>query len=387
MRDLPHQIVDSIRSVTEGPCSLHEPTFCGNELAYVSECIETGWVSSVGSFVDRLESDLAEYTGVAFAIPTVNGTSALHAALVLAGVQSDDEVIVPALSFIATANAVAYCGAIPHFVDVSDTTLGMDPQKLSSHFESILESSGSHYRNKFTGRRVAAIVPMHTFGHPCEIEEICEVGQRYGLPIIEDAAESLGSFRNDRHTGTFGLMGVLSFNGNKIVTAGGGGAILTDDEPLAKRVKHLTTTAKLPHRWEYQHDQVGFNYRMPNLNAALLCAQLESLPAFLKAKRELGRRYQSAFVGIEGVDVIREPESCHSNHWLMAIRLADEAADQRDEVLRLANESGFMTRPCWTPLNRLRMYQDCPADDLPVTNRLFEQIVCIPSSASLALNV
>ena len=376
----PQQIVDCIRSVVKEPCVLSAPVFRGNEVKYLKECIDTGWVSSVGSFVDRVGSELAEYTGAAYAIPTVNGTSALHASLLLVGVRPGEEVIVPALSFVATANAVAYCGSYPHFVDVSEETLGMDPVKLSNYLESVLEPSGTDFRNKVTGRRVAAVVPMHTFGHPCEIEEICEIARRFGLPVVEDAAESLGSFKNGQHTGTFGLVGTLSFNGNKIVTAGGGGAILTNDETLAKKAKHLTTTAKLPHSWEFQHDQVGYNYRMPNINAALLCGQLECLKDFLKERRGLLGRYKSAFANIEDAHLVEEPTFCSSNHWLIAIRLRRSLAKLRDEVLRLTNEADLMTRPCWTPLNRLEMFSNCPSAPLNATNLCYDQIVCIPSS-------
>jgi perosamine synthetase len=338
----------------------------------------------VGSYVDRIESDLAAYTGARYAVATVNGTSALHAALVAAGVKPDDEVIVPALSFVATANAVTYCGAIPHFVDVETMTLGMDPDKLRHHLEKTLESVSSQWRNRTTGRRVSAIVPMHTFGHPCDIETIVEIGQKYEIAVIEDAAESLGSFRKGQHTGTFAEMGILSFNGNKIVTSGGGGAILTNDPQLAKRIKHLTTTAKIPHRWEYVHDQAGFNYRMPNLNAALACAQLEQLDSFIQIKRETAKRYQTALDGIDGVGIVREPKNCSSNYWLNAIRLDDTTQLLRDEVLAVTNDAKLMTRPCWTPLNRLPMYKNCPTSDLENSNVLFEQLINIPSGVGIS---
>ncbi len=383
MSEISLQVIAAIQSVTQKPCALHEPTFCGKEQAYISECLQTGWVSSVGAFVDRAASDLAKYTGATYAIPTVNGTAALHTALVLAGVQPGDEVIIPALSFVATANAVAYCHAVPHFVDVSDASVGISPGKLSERLKKVLKRDGDCWRNRDTGRRVAAIIPMHTFGHPCGIEQICEIGQRYGLPVVEDAAESLGSFKSGRHTGTFGLLGILSFNGNKIVTAGGGGAVLTNDERLARRARHITTTAKLPHSWEYKHDCVGFNYRMPNLNAALLCAQLELLPEFVRRKRELAIRYRDAFAGVEGVEVITEMKDCRSNYWLVAIRLSEELTEQRDVILSDTNQSGFMTRPCWMPLNRLPMYSHCPSGDLSTTNACYNRIICIPSSPGL----
>lgn len=378
-----NRVVKAIAGVVGGPCALHEPVFAGNEQKYVAECIKSGWVSSVGSFVDRFELDLARYTGARFAIATVNGTSALHTALVLAGVEDGDEVIVPALSFVATANAVSYCGAVPHFVDVCSRTLGMDASKLREHLAEIGNCVDGVLRNRVTGSRIAAMVPMHTFGHPCEMDAICDLAAEYHLPVVEDAAESLGSFYHEKHTGTFGQMGVLSFNGNKIVTAGGGGAIITDDEQLAKRAKHLTTTAKVPHKWAYEHDAVGFNYRMPNLNAALACAQLEQLEGFLRIKRATAQRYQEAFASIDGVSFVTEPERCESNYWLNAIRLNMEMQGFRDDILEATNTAGLMTRPCWTPLNRLKMYQQCSTACLDASNALFARLINVPSGAGL----
>jgi perosamine synthetase len=377
-------VVNAIREVTGGPSALHEPVFRGNEQAYVAECIETGWVSSVGAFVDRLERDLVQYTGARHAIATVNGTSALHVALILAGVQKGDEVIVPALSFVATANAVTYCGAVPHFVDVSDKTLGMCPEKLENHFTLELTRNRNEIRNRKTGRRVAAIVPMHTFGHPCEMDFLCELADTYGLPIVEDAAESLGSSFRGKHTGTFGLLGILSFNGNKIITAGGGGAILTNDTYLAQRAKHLTTTAKVPHTWEYVHDAAGFNYRMPNLNAALACAQLEQLNGFLASKRSTAERYQETVAKIEGVSFIAEPKNSCSNYWLNAIRLDYDHKSARDKILDSFNKTGLMSRPSWTPLNRLAMFRECVSSNLETTDALFDSLINIPSGAGLS---
>jgi perosamine synthetase len=377
------RIVEAILSVTGGPCALHEPVFRGNEGKYVSECISSGWVSSVGAFVDRIEADLCDYTGAGFAVATVNGTAALHVALLLAGVRKDDEVVIPALSFVATANAVSYCGAIPHFVDVNFKTLGMDAPNLERHLSEVAEVSQGTWRNRQSGRRIAAIVPMHTFGHPCDLHELDCIASKYGIPLVEDAAESLGSFYKRKHTGTVGRLGVLSFNGNKIVTSGGGGAILTNDPELAKQAKHLTTTAKTPHKWQFIHDCVGFNYRMPNLNAALACAQLEQLSSFVTQKRETARHYQKAFAGIRDVTVVSEPQGCVSNYWLNAIRLSCSTIEVRDALLRASNDVGVMTRPCWTPLNRLPMYQDCPHSALNTTDTLFEQLVNIPSGVAV----
>lgn len=383
LQSVVQSVVDTIRNVTGGPCALHEPVFQGNEQVYVNECIETGWVSSVGAFVDRFERDLVAYTGARHAIATVNGTAALHVALLLAGVQQNDEVIIPALSFVATANAVAYCGAKPHFVDVCDQTLGMSGKKLESYFRNTIARSGNEVRNTETGRRVAAIVPMHTFGHPCEMDALCQLAADFGLPIVEDAAESLGSFYHGKHTGTFGSLGTLSFNGNKIITSGGGGAILTNDANLARRAKHLTTTAKLQHKWEYVHDEVGFNYRMPNLNAALACAQLEQLPEFLRRKRTTTNRYQELFADVDGVSLVTEPSNSSSNYWLNAIRLDGDYREVRDTILTRCNEAGLMTRPSWTPLNRLSMYKDCPTDELTVTEQVFSDTINLPSGCGL----
>ena len=298
---------------TGSACSLHEPEFKGNEWAYVKDCIDTGWVSSVGKYVDEFERKLVEFTGARYAVAVVNGTAALHVALQIAGVKVGDEVLVPALSFVATANAVSHCGAVPHFVDSCESTLGLDVKALAAHLERIAERTAHGYRNKETGRRIAAIVPMHTFGHSVDLASLMEVAARFSLPVVEDAAESLGSTYHGRHTGTFGCMGVLSFNGNKIITTGGGGAILTNDPEIARQAKHLTTTAKQPHRWEFFHDAVAYNYRLPNLNAALGCAQLESLPNFLSRKRQLAANYRKAFEHLPGLHFVDEPLDCHSN--------------------------------------------------------------------------
>ena len=379
-------IIDAISEVTGGRSVLHEPVFNGNEIDYVTDCIRTGWVSSVGSYVDRVEQELAEFTGARFAIATVNGTAALHTALTLVDVGPQDEVIVPALSFVATANAVTYCGAVPHFADACERTLGLDPTKLRQHLEQVLERTNHGWRNLQTGRRVAAIVPMHTFGHPCDIAGICEVATQFNLPIIEDAAESLGSYSDSQHTGTFGKLGILSFNGNKIVTAGGGGAILTNDAALAKRAKHVTTTAKIPHRWNYDHDTRGFNYRMPNLNAALACAQLEQLDTFIRVKREIAQHYCQVFKQVDGVEFIQEPETCRSNYWLNAIRVNEATRQVRDSILEATNTLGLMTRPCWTPLNQLPMFQTSPSADLSTTSLLSNQLINLPSGAGLRLS-
>lgn len=363
--------------------SLHEPEFVGNEWKYAKECLDTGWVSSVGKYVDEFERRLAEYTGARHAVAVVNGTAAQHMALLLVGVQSGDEVLVPSLSFVATANAVAHCGAIPHFVDCTERTLGMDPARLEEHLKRVSEPVAGGLRNVITGRRIAGVVPMHTFGHPVEIAELMRVAGRFGLPVIEDAAESLGSCYQGRHTGTFGQVGILSFNGNKIITTGGGGAILTNDSELARRAKHLTTTAKLPHRWEFSHDEVAYNYRLPNLNAALGCAQMERLPSFLQRKRQLTERYQDIFGSMNGILLVKEPHHCQSNYWLNAVRLEKPDLVARDILLAAANDAGFQCRPAWKLLHTLSMYLDCPRADLPVAVALEASLINIPSSAKL----
>lgn len=378
------QIIIALRNVLgEGNAPLHAPRFSANEQRYVQECIASTYVSSVGAYVDLFESELATYTGACRAVAVVNGTAALQVALQLAGVQPSDEVIVPALTFVATANAVHYLGAIPHFVDSEETTLGLDPLALRAWLERTAEPACGAYRNRHTGRRLRAMVPMHTFGHPCDIEGLLAVAHDYRLAVVEDAAESLGSFYQGQHTGTFGLLGTLSFNGNKIVTSGGGGAILTNDERLADHAKHLTTTSKLPHRWDYVHDEVGYNFRMPNLNAALGCAQLEQLPSFITSKRSLYNRYKDAFLGIPDVRLMEEPRGCESNYWLQTLILAESVEDQRDELLQATNDAGLMTRPAWRLMHQLRPYQECPRAPLLVAESFAKRLINIPSSAGL----
>ena len=370
-------------AAANAPIGLHEPEFAGREWDYVKSCLDTGWVSSAGAFVDRFERELADYTGTRHCIATVNGTAALHLALRLAGVEAGDEVIVPTIGFIATCNAVSYCGAVPHLVDSNETTLGMDPAKLGSWLDEIAERrTGGALLNRRTGRRLAAIVPMHTFGHPVEIDALLELAARWNIPLVEDAAESLGSTYRGRHCGSFGRLAALSFNGNKIVTTGGGGAVLTDDAELARRAKHLSTTAKLSHRWRFDHDEVGYNYRLPNLNAALGCAQLERMPSFLARKRRLAESYRAAFAGIAGVRVFEEPAHAQSNYWLNVILVEPKL---RDPILAATNEAGLMTRPAWTPMHRLPMYETAPRmDDLSVADEIERRLINLPSSAGLA---
>jgi len=382
--NLHQDIVTAIKSVVgDGPLALHEPLFNGNEWVYLKECLDSTFVSSVGKFVDIFESDLANFTGAKRAVAVVNGTAALHVALLLAGVKAGDEVLLPALTFIATANAVAYCQATPHFVDSEERSLGMGAVALREYLSTISEIRNNQCINRSTGRIIRAMVPMHTFGHPVDIDALLAIAHDFHLQLIEDAAESLGSTVDGQHTGTFGLMGTLSFNGNKTITTGGGGAILTNDVELGKRAKHITTTAKLPHRWNFVHDEVGFNYRLPNLNAALGCAQLEQLPCFLRDKRRLFEQYQTAFANVPGVHLVAEPAGTVSNYWLQTLLLDTAHADQRDVVLVATNDAGLMTRPIWALMNCLPMYANAPSAPLPVAESLEQRVINIPSSSGL----
>jgi len=356
---------------------LHEPLFVGNELKYLKECIETNFVSSVGPFVDRFENMIEEYTGAKKAVVCVSGTNALHIALLLAGVERGDEVITQPLTFVATANAIAYCGANPVFVDVSKKTLGMDPDKLEDYLIKNTSISKGYCINKISGKRIKVCVPMHTFGHPVEIEAINDICIRFHMELIEDAAESLGSKYKNRHTGTFGKFGILSFNGNKTVTTGGGGMILTNNVKLGEMAKHLTTQAKTHHPWEYIHDEIGYNYRMPNINAALGCAQLENIDANLKKSREIADKYKKFFESIN-ISFFSESENCFSNYWLNAIFLKDRT--ERDAFLEYTNSHGVRTRPAWRLMNKLSMFQNCLTGDISNANQIEDTLVNLPSS-------
>ena len=387
-KSLPDLIVSAIHSVVGmGPVGLHEPTFAGNEWLYVKECLDSTFVSSVGKFVNRFEEDLATYTGSKHVVAVVNGTAALHIALLLAGVKANDEVLVPALTFIATANAISYCGSTPHFVDSEDATLGIDTAKLREYLQAHTQQCSDRCINIATGQVIRAMVPMHTFGHPVDIDGLLAVAHDFNIVMVEDAAESLGSEYHGQHTGTFGLMGTLSFNGNKTITTGGGGAILTNDTEIARRAKHITTTAKLPHAWEFIHDEIGYNYRLSNINAALGCAQLEQLPAKLTAKRKLFKQYREAFIPIEGAKLVVEPAQCHSNYWLQTIMLNGDQAHEREAILQATNEAGFMTRPVWRLMHQLTPFINCPRMDLDGAESLAQRLINIPSSPSLVGNV
>ena len=381
---LVNEVVGALRSVVgSSPVALHEPSFEGNEWLYLKECLDSTFVSSVGKYVDRFELDLALYTGSKYAISVVNGTAALQIALKLAGVEANDEVLIPALTFVATANAVTYCNAIPHFVDSEERTLGIDALKLREYLKVNSSQRSGFCINNNTGRIIRALVPMHTFGHPSDLEGLLSVAHDFNLILVEDAAESLGSFYQGQHTGTFGLFGTLSFNGNKTITTGGGGAILTNNESLARHAKHLTTTAKLPHPWEFQHDEVGYNYRMPNINAALGCAQLEQLTTKLASKRNLFSRYRVAFADIEGVTLFEEPQNCQSNYWLQSLILDENEFEHRNRILEVTNSMGIMTRPVWEPLNELVPYRNSPSMDLNSAQSIARLVINIPSSPGL----
>lgn len=354
---------------------LHSPRLLGREMEYLWQCIDTGYVSSIGEFVNDVENDISKITGAKYAVAMSSGTAALHMALICAGVKAGDDVITQPLSFVATANAISYIGASPIFVDVDMETMGMSPQSLREFLLSnCIIKGGKCYHGD---RRVSACIPMHTFGMVCEIDEIAQICQEWGITLIEDAAESLGSTYKGTHSGRFGLAGIFSFNGNKIATSGGGGMLITDDENIAKMAKHLSTTAKITHQYEYDHDQIGYNYRMPNLNAALLKAQLENLDLCLMAKRRLANRY-ARFFEILGVKFITEPRECISNYWLMGIVMEDRAS--RDELLEFANENDVMMRPAWKLLSELKMYQHCTKDSNKNAKYLADRIVNIPSS-------
>ena len=377
------QTIKAIKyAVGSDSIGLHEPTFNGNEWLYLKECLDSSYVSSVGKFVDRFEQELAEFTGANFAICVVNGTSALQIALKLAGVEADDEVLAPALTFIATANAISYCGATPNFVDSTAENLGIDTDKLREYLNKNSVMKSGLCINKLTKRVIRAIVPMHTFGHPSNMSGLLQISNDFNLVLVEDAAESLGSYYRNQHTGTFGLVGALSFNGNKIITTGGGGAILTNNEVLAKRAKHITRTAKVVHAWEFDHDEIGYNFRMPNINAALGCAQIEQLNNKIRLKRTLFQKYKEAFSTVTFASLYEEPKDCQSNYWLQTILLDKDSAPFRDKILKETNNAGLMTRPAWKLISDLNPYKTAPRMDLSEATSLSKRIINLPSNPS-----
>jgi perosamine synthetase len=378
------EVLDAIKKVAgEGFTPLHEPNFTGNEVKYLSECIDSTWVSSTGQFIDQFENHLREFTGAKHVIATVNGTAALHVALICAGVLPGDEVLVPSLTFIATANAITYCGATPHFVDSESHTLGIHLEKLRDYLKRTTLRQNNLTINIETGRTIRAIIPMHTFGHPSDLDGLLELAREYNLVMVEDAAEALGSYFKNSHVGTKGELGVLSFNGNKIITTGGGGAVLTNSDSLALKARHISTTAKVPHKWRFQHDQIGYNYRMPNLNAALGCAQLEQLPQKLKLKRMLYLKYSQAFSEISGARIFEEHINAKSNYWLQVLFLNEGYERFQEEILSATNNLGVMTRPVWDLISNQTPFAMCPRMDLTGAMLLQRRIINLPSSPNL----
>ena len=364
------------------PLALHEPLLGGLEEQYTSDCLRSGWISSAGPFVDRFEQELADYTGIAHAVATVNGTSALHTCLMLAGVQAGDEVIAPALTFVGTLNPIAYQHAVPHLVDCEADTLGIDPLKLEAHLARIAELRDGVCFNRETGRPIRALVVVHVLGIPAQMDALAALAERWHIELIEDAAEALGSWRDQRHAGSWSRLAALSFNGNKIISSGGGGALLTGDAQLAQQARHLSTTAKLPHAWAFEHDRVGFNYRLPNVNAALGCAQLQRLDGHLQSKRRLFAHYRDGLGDLDGCEFHQPPGDTRSNHWLNLLLMPDRA--QRDALLQAAKDEGLLLRPLWNPMQSLPMFADCPRAELPVTQDIWQRGVNLPSSPGLA---
>jgi aminotransferase in exopolysaccharide biosynthesis len=380
---LPDDIIKSIKNVVgKQKHHLHEPLFFGNEIKYLKKTITTNLVSSVGPFVKKFEDQITKFTKSKYTISAVNGTEALHLSLVACGVKYNDEVLVPTITFVGTANAIVYSGAIPHFVDSEIETLGIDPLKLEKYLKKITIKKGKFYFNKKTKRKIKAIMPVHVFGNICQIDKILKIAKKYNLLVIEDAAEALGSFFKNKHAGTFGLVGCFSFNGNKIMTTGGGGAIITNNKLLAKKIKHLSTTAKIEHRWEYIHDAVGYNFRMPNLNAALGSAQIENLNKFLKSKRKLFLRYCKEFLKVNNVTLIKNPEFSKSNNWLNTIFIKNSSIKKRNKVLSLAQKNQIFLRPVWKPLHTLKHLNNMPRMNLDAAIKIYKSCINLPSSAS-----
>ena len=375
------QRVSEVLSPDDGPHPLHAPEIDGNAWAYVKDCLDTGWVSSAGRWVDKFESMMSEATGARHTIATVNGTAALHTVLYAAGIKPGDEVLVPTFTFVATANAVSYCGATPHFVDCERDAFGIDPAALETYLDRILIRRNDQWVNRDTDAPVRAIIPVHCYGHPANMNALLAVAKEYGLLVIEDAAESLGTQVDHRHTGRFGRAGVFSFNGNKTITTGGGGAIITDDDLFARRLRHLSTTARAGDGSHLDHDAVGFNYRMPNLNAALGCAQLETLGDKLARKNELAMRYATALSGLRGMKIVASPPWGSSNYWLNGILF--DAPETRNAAHEQLNKNGYECRPFWTPLHHMPMYADLPRSTLTVSEDLAQRGLLLPSGSGL----
>ena len=386
-KNIPEIIVKKIRSVVgPGRHSLHEPFFFGNEWKYVKKTLDDNYVSSVGGFIKKFEDKLKKFTGSKYAIAVVNGTAALHLAMKACGIKNNEEVLVPTLTFIGTANAINYCGAIPHFIDCELSTLGIDPKALEKYLKKNTKKAGDSLINIKTKRKISAIIPVHIFGNICQIEKINQIAKKFNLIVIEDAAEALGTFLGKKHAGNFGIAGCISFNGNKILTTGGGGVIITNNKKLSDKIRHLSTTAKINHSWEYIHDQVGYNYRMPNLNAALGVAQVENLKKFLQSKRKLFTEYNKKFSNIDSIKVLKEAENSKSNYWLNSIILKKPSIKNRDKIIQLAKENNIYLRPLWRPLHTLRPYKSMPSMPIKNADIIYKSLINIPSSSFYFLN-
>jgi len=379
-------IAESIQKVTgKGPHQLHEPLFFGKEMSYLKNTINQNFVSSAGEYVNKFEKKIKEYTKAKFAIAVVNGTQAIYISLKACGVKKNEEVLVPALTFVGTVNAVSYLGAEPHFVDSQIENFGINCLKLENYLNKITKFRGNECINKFTGNVIKAIMPVHVFGHPCNIQDIVKIAKKFNLIVIEDAAEALGSFYKKKHLGTFGDVGCLSFNGNKIITTGGGGMVITNKKILAKKIKHLTTTAKLKHKWEYIHDEIGYNFRMPNLNAALGLAQFEKIHTFLKAKRTLFKKYYNVFNKIKGISLYKEPKNANSNYWLQTLILNKNHSSLKNKILKESHKKSIYIRPVWKLISELKPYKKNQKMNLSGAKEIYNKIINIPSSQSLIL--
>lgn len=386
-KNIPETIIKKIRSVVgAGRHSLHEPVFFGNEWKYVKKTLDDNYVSSVGGFIKKFEDKLKKFTGSKYAIAVVNGTAALHLTMKACGIKNNEEVLVPTLTFIGTANAITYCGAVPHFIDCELSTLGIDPIALEKYLKKNTKKVGNSLINIKTKRKISAIIPVHIFGNICQIEKINQIAKKFNLIVIEDAAEALGTFLKSKHAGNFGIAGCISFNGNKILTTGGGGAIITNNKKLSNKIRHLSTTAKINHSWEYIHDHVGYNYRMPNLNAALGLAQVENLKKFLQSKRKLFTEYNKKFSSIDSIKILKESENSKSNYWLNSIILKKPSTKNRDKIIKLAKENNIYLRPVWRPLHMLRPYKSMPCMPIKNADIIYKSLINIPSSSFYFLN-
>ena len=379
-------IVESIQKVTgKGPHQLHEPLFFGKEISYLKNTINQNFVSSAGEYVNKFEKKIKKYTKAKFAIAVVNGTQAIYISLKACGIKKNDEVLVPALTFVGTVNAVSYLDAKPHFIDSQIENFGINCLKLENYLNKITKFRGNECINKFTGNVIKAIIPVHVFGHPCNIQDIVKIAKKFNLIVIEDATEALGSFYKKKHLGTFGDIGCLSFNGNKIITTGGGGMVITNKKILAKKIKHLTTTAKLKHKWEYIHDEIGYNFRMPNLNAALGLAQFEKIHTFLKAKRTLFKKYYNVFNKIKGISLYKEPKNANSNYWLQTLILNKKHSSLKNKILKESHKKLIYIRPVWKLISELKPYKKNQKMNLSGAKEIYNKIINIPSSQSLIL--